>query len=130
MRTARRRPLPAQGRGRRFRELATVPLREAAGMVEAVAARDSRDARVRSGTSECPLDTCLAAGELVVWGSDAEEGKAGRCVDKYTQTWPKLVAKFAGKGTFCEASRCVNNDDDTFYDGPTRLTWEEETEDG
>ena len=56
--------------------------------------------------------------------------KAGKCVDKYTQTWPKLVGKFAGKGTSCEGDRYVDNGDATFYDALTRLTWEEKTDDG
>jgi hypothetical protein len=54
----------------------------------------------------------------------------GKCVDKYTQTWTKLVKKFTGKGTSCEGARYVENGDGTFYDGLTRLTWEEKTDDG
>jgi len=54
----------------------------------------------------------------------------GKCVDKYRQTWTKLVSKYAGKGTSCEGDRYADNGDGTFYDRLTRLTWETKTDDG
>ncbi|MFM8410363.1 MAG: hypothetical protein ACKOCT_08795, partial [Alphaproteobacteria bacterium] len=48
----------------------------------------------------------------------------GKCVSKYVGTWPKVVKKYAGKGTSCEGTRYADNGDGTFYDRLTRLTWE------
>ncbi|MFM7140865.1 MAG: DUF1566 domain-containing protein [Alphaproteobacteria bacterium] len=54
----------------------------------------------------------------------------GKCVDKYSATWPKLVSKHAGKGTSCSGARYVDNGDGTFDDRLTRLTWEAKSDDG
>lgn len=51
--------------------------------------------------------------------------KSGKCIDKYVEIWPKLVKKYAGKGTSCEGDRYLENGDGTFYDRLTQLTWEQ-----
>lgn len=54
----------------------------------------------------------------------------GKCIDKYRGTWPKLVARYVGKGTSCSGARYADNGDGTFHDRLTRLTWEKKTDDG
>ena len=51
----------------------------------------------------------------------------GKCVDKYTANWPKLVKKYDGKGTSCTGDRYADNGDGTFADRLTSLVWEKKT---
>ena len=51
----------------------------------------------------------------------------GKCVDKYTANWPKLVKKYDGKGTSCTGDRYADNGDGTFADRLTGLIWEKKT---
>ena len=53
----------------------------------------------------------------------------GKCVDKYTANWPKLVKKYDGKGTSCTGDRYADNGDGTFTDRLTSLVWETKTDD-
>ena len=53
----------------------------------------------------------------------------GKCVDKYTANWPKLVKKYDGQGTSCSGDRYLDNGDGTFADRLTSLVWEKKTDD-
>ena len=53
----------------------------------------------------------------------------GKCVDKYTANWPKLVKKYDGQGTSCTGDRYADNGDGTFADRLTSLVWEKKTDD-
>ena len=53
----------------------------------------------------------------------------GKCVDKYTANWPKLVKKYDGQGTSCTGDRYADNGDGTFADRLTGLVWEKKTDD-
>ena len=53
----------------------------------------------------------------------------GKCVDKYTANWPKLVKKYDGKGTSCTGDRYADNGGGTFTDRLTSLVWETKTDD-
>lgn len=53
----------------------------------------------------------------------------GKCVDKYTANWPKLVKKYDGQGTSCTGDRYADNGDGTFADRLTSLVWEKKTND-
>ena len=53
----------------------------------------------------------------------------GKCVDKYTANWPKLVKKYDGQGTSCTGDRYADNGDGTFADRLTGLVWETKTDD-
>ena len=53
----------------------------------------------------------------------------GKCVDKYTANWPKLVKKYDGQGTSCSGDRYLDNGDGTFADRLTSLVWEKKADD-
>lgn len=90
---------------------------------------------------KCQRDLSIAAGAYrqcmekttgVLYGGASQALVApafGKCVDKYAAAWPKLVSRYAGKGTSCSGERHVDNGDGTFDDRLTRLTWERKTDD-
>ena len=53
----------------------------------------------------------------------------GKCEDKYTANWPKLVEKYDGQSTSCTGDRYADNGDGTFTDQLTSLVWETKTDD-
>jgi hypothetical protein len=53
----------------------------------------------------------------------------GKCVAKYTATWPKLQSKSAGSGNDCDNPRFVDVGNGTVRDNLTGLQWEKKTTD-
>jgi len=100
----------------------------------AFAATDAQKCEQALSAASAKYRQCLEKERSKYYGGkyDSDEffEKAGKCVDKYTQTWPKLVGKYVGTGTSCEGDRYADNGDGTFYDRLTRLTWEKKTDDG
>ena len=102
----------------------------------AFAATDAQKCEQALSAAWAKYQQCLEKERSKYYGGkyDSDEAKFfeknGKCVDKYTQTWPKLVRKYVGTGTSCEGDRYADNNDGTFYDRLTRLTWEKKTDDG
>jgi len=77
---------------------------------------------------------CMEKATGAFYGGGDYAGKVapafGKCVDKYSANWPKLVKKYDGKGTSCTGDRYADNGDGTFADRLTSLVWEKKTDDG
>jgi len=76
---------------------------------------------------------CMEKAMGLYYGGADSGGKVapafGKCVDKYTANWPKLVKKYDGQGTSCSGDRYLDNGDGTFADRLTSLVWETKTDD-
>lgn len=57
------------------------------------------------------------------------QAKAGKCMAKYTATWPKLQKMALGTGATCDAPRFIDGGNGTVFDNLTGLQWEKKTED-
>ena len=76
---------------------------------------------------------CMEKAMGLYYGGADYAGKVqpafGKCVDKYTANWPKLVKKYDGQGTSCSGDRYLDNGDGTFADRLTSLVWEKKADD-